>query len=630
MKLLIPFAELRNETNEVIKLIRANEINEINKKDYSNYPFSLHCIDCKQKVFLKNGKIKIPHFAHYSENYSHCGLSKGESELHKIAKKLLYDHPNNFTFIQECIVCSNNYKTFQLPTNILKQIEKRIEIESKQYITDVWFQEESLLKNQWFFEILHSHVVPDNKWSAFRKENYIMIEIKAKDLIQSVDSKIKINHSTLENYQCEDCKQFIKCKSCNQFTKCEDFKKFTKCEDCKRFAECEDCKLLFKKKQSNHKLCYDCFCDRMRKCDRMEKCNKIEKCDKMEKCNKCNKWFKKEIKYSSECKNCKEKEAKILDEWIPLKSKNNVLNTLNENLTKHYNTCKYFKNVFNNYLSLPKFEYKKYLIGSQLDTKYLGLEEIETITNHKNKINNLIQLFDPFQADATLRLHQKLHEYKNTFSFYTPFDLCEENNKNLQIDNQQLEKTILKTIQENHDTLKQILIELQLKFNTIYDEQIKLKIINQEGNELQKKNDYLQAYGYKLKIIYEQYITIETKILYFINYPITDPKYECFPDVFAQLETIMEKLQLFQRSSITTMERNENTHYTEEQVNELKKNNEIILKSIENMEQIEEKIKKWHLKLCIINKQRNRYKVPNGLQSTKMNNINKKRKNGYM
>ena len=54
-------------------------------------PYS--CPECKQEVILKKGRIKVPHFAHRPE--SNCQYGIGESQLHMITKKNIYEYLAN-------------------------------------------------------------------------------------------------------------------------------------------------------------------------------------------------------------------------------------------------------------------------------------------------------------------------------------------------------------------------------------------------------------------------------------------------------------------------------------------------------------------------------------------------------
>jgi len=55
------------------------------------------CPLCKEKVFLKKGRIKIPHFSHYPN--STCNFA-GESERHLFVKNLLYELLNPYFSVE--------------------------------------------------------------------------------------------------------------------------------------------------------------------------------------------------------------------------------------------------------------------------------------------------------------------------------------------------------------------------------------------------------------------------------------------------------------------------------------------------------------------------------------------------
>lgn len=52
---------------------------------------TFYCPQCGEKLQLKIGSIKIPHFAHYGNSICHAHFSEGESEVHLLGKEHLYD-----------------------------------------------------------------------------------------------------------------------------------------------------------------------------------------------------------------------------------------------------------------------------------------------------------------------------------------------------------------------------------------------------------------------------------------------------------------------------------------------------------------------------------------------------------
>jgi hypothetical protein len=67
------------------------------------------CQKCKQRVFLKQGKLKLHHFAHAAFNIVKCsGYKGGETVEHLEAKWLLAKHIGDFRFVmQTCATCDS-------------------------------------------------------------------------------------------------------------------------------------------------------------------------------------------------------------------------------------------------------------------------------------------------------------------------------------------------------------------------------------------------------------------------------------------------------------------------------------------------------------------------------------------
>ncbi len=75
-----------------------NKIFIANATNKTDGPF--YCIECKEELILKKGKIKIPHFSH--KGNSNC---TGESSEHILAKKFIIDNLGDCKFNSTCNVC---------------------------------------------------------------------------------------------------------------------------------------------------------------------------------------------------------------------------------------------------------------------------------------------------------------------------------------------------------------------------------------------------------------------------------------------------------------------------------------------------------------------------------------------
>jgi len=193
------------------KLINLGAIYELSKQYelpfLSNKINKYICPDCNQKVMLKKGKIKKPHFAHFkSTNKCNYYEHVGESQLHKYAKELMkYVLLNKkCVVIQKCAKCGEQHK-FELPKiekDFNVSIEHSFKYNDKNKIADVCILNKNCIK--YICEIYHTHRTMETD----RPEPWF--EFKALDFIKSVES-IDCNEITI------NCDRDIKCDLCTKF-----------------------------------------------------------------------------------------------------------------------------------------------------------------------------------------------------------------------------------------------------------------------------------------------------------------------------------------------------------------------------------------------------------------------------
>ena len=133
------------------------------------------CPDCKSKVTLRHGPIRQPHFAHLPDT----GCSN-ESVIHKTAKLMIETVLNSdfghVLVIRKCSKCG-------LPgTSSIDDDAKTEQSVGNHRIDVVCYRNDEL---QLGIEVRTSHPVPDEKWKALTDSDIPVIEVDAKQVIES-------------------------------------------------------------------------------------------------------------------------------------------------------------------------------------------------------------------------------------------------------------------------------------------------------------------------------------------------------------------------------------------------------------------------------------------------------------
>jgi uncharacterized protein YkuJ len=169
------------------------------------------CPECNRELFLRQGSIRIHHFAHYKQDDPCNYYTKPtESQIHKNAKMLLKQLLENKTpisFIRTCRYC-NKHEEYDIPEIDIKSninIEYRFEYNGLK-IADVAYTYENEIVC--LFEIFHTHKTKNEN----RPEPWF--EINASSFICHVntnnESILKIH--CIRNELCEECIEKNNCK----------------------------------------------------------------------------------------------------------------------------------------------------------------------------------------------------------------------------------------------------------------------------------------------------------------------------------------------------------------------------------------------------------------------------------
>lgn len=166
----------KNEAGDIVSLLSLSKEELQHQRTQSYY-----CPCCQQKVCLKVGSIKIPHFAHISNLECH-GVSEGETKEHLTGKKHFYEWLSRQGYDVEIekyfpdfhqradlyfIHDSQAYAIeFQCSPISLEQLTKRTSMYRQFQIEPIWIFSNRFLKrkrdNTFSFSSIHSSVMHGN------------------------------------------------------------------------------------------------------------------------------------------------------------------------------------------------------------------------------------------------------------------------------------------------------------------------------------------------------------------------------------------------------------------------------------------------------------------------------------
>ena len=165
------------------------------------------CPECERDLIFRQGKIKVPHYAHKKEN-DPCKfyINPTETQIHKDAKLLLksiIENNMNVKIKRNCICCNNTINEFIIPQyneNFKINIEYKIKHEGKiKYIDIAYIDNNNFIA---LFEICY------RKKSCKQNRPEPWYEIDAEKFIDIVNKNTNINELTIECIRKEKC---IKC-----------------------------------------------------------------------------------------------------------------------------------------------------------------------------------------------------------------------------------------------------------------------------------------------------------------------------------------------------------------------------------------------------------------------------------
>jgi hypothetical protein len=173
------------------------------------------CPSCEKDIIFRNGKIKLPHFAHYKST-SPCSYYEkpNETQIHKDAKlllKTLLDNKRYINIYRRCYYCYAHPKTVfnisdkEYSDNICVKLEYTLNHNNSKKIADV-----ALLQNNelmFIFEVCHKNKTKEEN----RPEPWF--EFKAETLINDINTGNNVNEKgeikieCIRDYKCVFCKK---------------------------------------------------------------------------------------------------------------------------------------------------------------------------------------------------------------------------------------------------------------------------------------------------------------------------------------------------------------------------------------------------------------------------------------
>ena len=200
-----------------IKLARLNGVLVTPRDAVKDRMLTYLCPLCDNKVVLRKGLIRRPHFAHKARNVTQDGLDnqeclvvqmarlhQRESLDHKLAK-LRIEKASCLLLGKACKFCQakSEPQSFRI---VEACTEKCVLVEDKKYVVDVFLQvvQESSAPTTLVVEVFQTHAIKE-KFDALTHHGLIVYELCAKQILESKDvSELLVDTTT---WECQACQQ---------------------------------------------------------------------------------------------------------------------------------------------------------------------------------------------------------------------------------------------------------------------------------------------------------------------------------------------------------------------------------------------------------------------------------------
>ena len=171
------------------KRIYANDCHRKTDKDYARGTFS--CIDCGSDVFVRRGNLRAWHFAHYNatDDQKCPHRNGGETVEHYEGKHFIAKNISRCSFVlRSCFGCQKGVEFSrrmpggrELPaSHCIAEVEKRISGTCK--VADVALSDPVTGRQVASVEVLHTHAVDADKWSACRQNGISVLEVSTREI----------------------------------------------------------------------------------------------------------------------------------------------------------------------------------------------------------------------------------------------------------------------------------------------------------------------------------------------------------------------------------------------------------------------------------------------------------------
>lgn len=227
------------------------------RAEKSQAPF--YCIECKEEVILRKGKVRMPHYAHKPDRETECaGGNEGSAETwqHALAKQLVVKCIDKWRFYARCRTCKtvSGHIVHHFPASegFFAAEEKPV----PPYRIDVLVTRNG--EAHAAIEVHQTHAVDDKKRKDLEARGILVIEVEAESVIeQAADHEEGVESQYgLHHYQ-----HVPGCTRCAQLSAEYKRKSRRPCIDCRTWHD--PCHLRETEKPPEHKypmayLCLSC------------------------------------------------------------------------------------------------------------------------------------------------------------------------------------------------------------------------------------------------------------------------------------------------------------------------------------------------------------------------------------
>ena len=182
------------DTKLLINFAYCKETNEFVPPQQASKELTYSCLKCDNELIVKHGEIRTKHYAHKTE----CGCDGkicGESEEHKLSKKLLLQNKDHTTFIHTFSCGHSNKFNFT---------EMKEEFKIDLFRLDVGAFIGEVVKGA--VEVYNTHKCEDAKREALREKDILVIELRSEQIIETYTTcNNDTTFNSCDTKKCNEC-----------------------------------------------------------------------------------------------------------------------------------------------------------------------------------------------------------------------------------------------------------------------------------------------------------------------------------------------------------------------------------------------------------------------------------------